>query len=398
MKRLLFVTLGLLAATAAFACSDEKEDGQSTNTTPTGDTPEALFRAVQADLVKTCGGVGGACHVDGKHQNPQGDAAARWLGPGDPYLVAKAYPGIVPITNDPRDSKLLTQIEHEGPALVSIPTLFEGVRKWVTAEVAAAGATHPVTEAFYVKKGPNSVSLGALAAGAEGAQLTFTADEVDGTVFLSDMKVTAGARAIRMTNATLVILPATGPTRIDALGGFHGDLVVKGGETASFYSGETILQKWNALNKLKLVFDRFEVVDVSVPEAGVSGCKAVDAFVANAGPAFKLDLGDGTTCVTCHGATNAAPGSAEEVAVTTLDLRALDTTPAEACANALMHVNLADRPNSNLLKTPAGAPGGDPTHPVRGVCGGGDPDGGSATPLCVPPTYASGVLAWINAE
>jgi hypothetical protein len=389
------LVLGLLVAGVAFACSDSKDD-QATNTTPPGQNPEELFRAIQADLVKTCGGANGACHVEGKYVNPQGSPAALWLGPGDPYTVAKAYPGIVPITNEPRDSKLLTQVEHDGPALVSQPDLFEGVRKWVAAEVANSSG-HPVTEAFYLKDGANSVSLAGLAAGAEGSSLTFNAQNLDGTVFISDMKVTAGAKGLRMKNATFVILPASGPTRIDSVSGFGGELLVKAGETLPFYTGESILQKWNALNRLKIVFDQFSTSD-AIADASVPGCKALDLFVANAVPALKLDLG-GQTCFSCHGAVNPEPGSLQDVAVLTLDLRELDTNPASACAQALTHVNLTDKPNSNIIKSATGGP--NMTHPSRYVCG---TDAGEQAPdaapleYCTPASFEASMLTWINAE
>ena len=55
---------------------------------------------------------------------------------------------------------------------------------------------------------------------------------------------------------------------------------------------------------------------------------------------------------------------------------------------------------SNLIATPVGGEGGDPTHPVRSFCGdptdAAAPDGG--TPLCAPPAYSTGVMAWISAE
>jgi hypothetical protein len=256
-----------------------------------------------------------------------------------------------------------------------------------------------VTEAFYVKDGANTVNLAALAQGADGAQLTFNAQNTDGTVFVSDMKVTAGAKGLSMTNVTLVILPASGPTRIDAVGGFQGELAVPANGTVPFYTGETILQSWNALNRLKIVFDQFSVVDATT-EAGATGCKAVDAFTTNAVPAFKLDLGDGSTCVTCHAAASPKPDSVEDRAVSTFDLRAIDTAPATACAQALLYVNLADKPKSPLITMP---PANDPDHPIQQVCGGppsdaGDPDGGSASPLCVPSSFATSVLNWINAE
>ena len=65
MKQLsLSFAVGLFVAGVAFACSSSDDTNSSSNNAA-GQTPEQLFRAIQPDLVKNCGGVNGACHVDG---------------------------------------------------------------------------------------------------------------------------------------------------------------------------------------------------------------------------------------------------------------------------------------------------------------------------------------------
>jgi hypothetical protein len=169
-----------------------------------------------------------------------------------------------------------------------------------------------------------------------------------------------------------------------------------------FYSGSTLLQNWNAQNRAKIVFDTFVVAAPVSDDGGssVPGCKSVDSFTANAKPAFETDLGNGQQCVTCHGLANPKPGSMEDNAEATFDLRLLDADPASACREALGHVLLSNKDQSELLLTCENLPGGDSGHPVRGVCGTGpapDPDA-AAPPQCVPMAVIQGMQNWLNAE
>ena len=364
-------------------------------------SPEQMFRSFQDQLVATCGGVQGACHVQGTHKNAQGQPAAQWLGPNDPYQAAKNYVGIIPITGDPGDSKLLTQVEHDGPALVSTPDLFENVKKWVTAEVAAAGNVRAVTDAFYIKDGPNTVSLAKLAQGADGAQLTFNAATLGDNLFLDSMQITAPTgKGLVVDTATFIILPASGPTQTDALSGFTGPLNVAAGKTVPFYSGSTQLLKWNSLNRAKLVFNSFALSSGQADGGGggTPGCKALDVFTAKAAPAFKEDLGDGKACVNCHGVNPQKSGDQIDLALQTLDLRTLDAAPAQACAETLAHVSLTNQAQSEIILTCKGEPGGDEGHPVQKICGAVVPDSGPPAFQCVPQTVVDGIQAWINAE
>ena len=146
VSRTFAVALGIVAALGtAAACSSKSTN----NVGPTGDggdaatvegsvtptDPPGMFHALEADLVATCGGAGGQCHVNGTFMS-----APKWLAGPDVYTSCKDYPGNIPASNDPLDSKLLTQVVHEGPALIDTKSLFDRVREWVVAEVAARGA------------------------------------------------------------------------------------------------------------------------------------------------------------------------------------------------------------------------------------------------------------------
>lgn len=375
------------------SCSSTTEEAAADGGSDAGvaEQPEPVFRALQADLVRTCGGVQGACHVNGTHRSAQGEPASTWLGAPDPYVSAKTYPGIIPVTGEVNDSKLLTQVEHDGPALVSTPALFERVKTWVAAELRSQGTRLPVTDAFLVKEGANTVDLGRLAENAAGAKLTFEARESSGTLFLSKMEITAPeGRGLQMDSPFFVVLPATGPTRSDPLSGFPGLLTVPAAETKSFYTGATVLQEWNPLNRLKLVFQRFETTAPVVAGDAGGGCKALGVFESSALPALQADLGDGKSCQTCHGET--ADGGGIEVATAAMDLRMLGVDNAAACAQALFHVNLRDREKSNILLTPTGGPGGSPSHPVKTRCA------DNPAPPCVSNEVVDGLLGWVRAE
>ena len=75
-----FAIGALLVTTAFLACSKDSEGGSGTN--PAATEPEPLFRAIEADLKTTCGGVNGGCHI-------RGSQAPHWLGDPDAYVSVK---------------------------------------------------------------------------------------------------------------------------------------------------------------------------------------------------------------------------------------------------------------------------------------------------------------------
>ncbi len=347
--------------------------------------PEGMFRAFQTELVATCGGNGGTCHVEGTFMS-----APTWLANPDPYVSAKKYPGILPASNNPLDSKLLTQTEHEGPALVTTQDLFERVRAWVVAEVAERGVKLPATDPIAVVDGNNEVDLSSLVGGLAGTKLTFMASSGNGLLTILEMKISAPfPKALHVEAPFFVIIPSEGPTITDTVDGFPGALDVPNGQTVSFFNGSAVLQKWDSAGKLKIVFNKFETV---LPDDGGTGaaCGALAAFTASAVPAFKLDLGSGTSCVTCHAGGSAAAKFA-------MDLSKVDTDNASACAQALHRIVRKNPAASQILLTPTGNPAGDPSHPVRDVCPGQTLTDAGAL-LCVPQPLIDDLTAWINAE
>jgi hypothetical protein len=344
-----------------------------------------MFRAFQAELVAKCGGNGGVCHQNGTFMN-----APKWLAQPDPYVSAKNYPGIIPDSNDPLDSKLLTQVEHEGPALISSPDLFDRVRAWIVAEVNARGSKLPATDPFSVVDGSNEVDLSKLAGGLQGAKITFTASNGNGLLTILEMKISAPfPKALHIDTPFFVIMPSKGPVITDTVDGFPGPLDVPNGQTVDFYGGSAVLKKWDPAGKLKIVFNKFDAL--APLDGGTSGaCNALSAFTTNAVPALKADLGSGDTCFGCHGGGLGAAQFA-------MDLAALDSDPATACAQAKNRINPKDPAKSQILLTPTGDPSGDPSHPVRSVCPNQTTDDAGLS-RCVPQATIGGLTAWINAE
>src|SRR5688572_21589547 len=88
---------GALIALAFLACGDD-EDAGGRGSSGGSANAEPLFRALEADLIASCGGVNGTCHVRGSYQK-----APTWLGGEDPYETIKKYRGMIPATREPGD-------------------------------------------------------------------------------------------------------------------------------------------------------------------------------------------------------------------------------------------------------------------------------------------------------
>jgi hypothetical protein len=372
------VALALAAvACGVAACSGAPSAGASPSASPGSDagsgdaaaypkTPEGLFRALQTDLMTTCGGTGGACHVSGTLKD-----APRWLAPPDAYLSAKGYRGVIPADGDLEHSVLLTQIEHTGPALVNSPALWPRVREWIAAEMNVVKA--PETAPFAITPGLNTVDLGGVMAGLDGASLAFMAAPGQAGVTLTDMRITgAKLHVLRVESPYVVVVPDRGPVVVDPSNGFAGELSVGIGETKAFYGGVLVLPKWTATDRLAVAFSTIHLENP--PDPGTAGgCRSVASFTASAVPAFQIDLGGGATCLGCH-------AGGDDVATNALDLTAVGTSDARACAQALNYVDLADKARSQLVQTPLGH--ANPVHPITNA----------------PQSFADGVLRWLANE
>ncbi len=370
-----------------FACGDDATDG---GTGPNGGPdPEPLFRGLEADLVATCGGPNGTCHVRGSFQQ-----APAWLGGPDPYVTIKKYRGVLPATKEVGDSILLTQVKHAGPALTDAPNdLYRRVSDWLTAEV--PGPPLPNTGAFSVRSGFNSIPLDIVAPGLASARLSFLAVESNGTLTLSALKLTAPTNAnVKVDSPFFVILPRNGKVKADPeVNGFKGELTIPAGQSVDLFTGKMILLRWDPTGQLKVVFNKIE----STPgQATLPSCSALELFKSSALPAMGMpvdvmpdddlepsdggDLGQ-SSCLGCH-AKEPLPDEAPQPAVQAMDLRAVATDPAAACAQAKLWINLQDRAQSTILLNPTGK--GNPKHPMK--------------PVPESDPIVQGIKAWVDAE
>lgn len=386
----LLVAGALVTGFVFLACSSDDDGDAGSGGADGGVNAEPLFRAVQDDLVKTCGGANGSCHV-------RGATAPHWLGDPDPYLSAKKYRGIIPATQEVGDSIILTQVDHAGPSLKRYKTLYDKTAAWLAVEVPQPPL--PNTGAFFVAEGLNNIHLDNVASGLTGARLTFLAtDGANGTLVLSSLRVFAPSNAnLKIESPFFVILPRSGKVKAEPdKNGFPGkELTVPAGSSADFFDGKMILTQWDQSGQLKISFKKIEGTPGKGP---ADGCTALSEFTAKAVPAMRGtvqvredDENEGGTsdggiigpgsCIGCH-AEAADPATGPSPAVQAMDLRTVDTDPGKACASARLHVSFANKAQSNILLNPQGK--SNPNHPI--------------VPLSADDPIVKGIEAWVQAE
>lgn len=380
------VSLSVVGIATMFACGDDPVATRRTQTT--AKAPEPIFRELEDDLIATCGGPNGTCHVRGSYQQ-----APAWLGGPDTYATIRKYRGILPATKEVGDSILLTQVRHAGPALADAPNdLFGRVSDWLSAEV--PGPPLPNTGGFTVQAGFNSVPLDTVASGLNSARLNFLATETNGALTLSAIKLAAPKDAnVRVSSPFFVIMPRSGKVQADPeVNGFKGEVTISAGTTVDFFTGKMILLRWDSGGRLKIAFERIEA---SLGQATEAACKDLDAFKTSALPAMRMLVDvlpdDGSdddagplgqsSCLGCH-AKDPPPDSQPSPAVQAMDLRSASTDPAIACAQAKQWIDTKTPASSVLLLNPTGH--GSPLHPMKPVA---DDD-----PIIV------GLRAWIESE
>lgn len=383
------VVVSALVALTFVACKKSDDGTDIPNSAEAGSgNGEALFRIVQNDLIVRCGGDNGSCHV-------RGSVAPHWLGDPDPYISAKNYPGILPATQDPNDSIILTQVKHEGPTLHDYPELYDHVSYWVTAEMPANPL--PTTGAFPVLSGANVEYLDRLGTGFAGGSIQFLAnDGTGGTLSLTAIKITAPNNAnLTVDSPFFVSLPRNGKVKAQPdVNGYQGELTVPAGTTVTFYTGSMIITSWDPTGQLKLVFKSI----TSTPGMGANkACTALDLFNTSAIPSMTTqiditgdDMNDGGvfdgsvigkgSCIGCHGKD--VTDDQITAAISAMDLRKYITDPATACAQARGMINFTDKTKSLIILNPTGQ--GNPNHPI--------------VPLSPSSPVIQGIMTWVNAE
>ena len=305
---------------------------------------EGLYRALEPDLVKTCGG---PCHGTAT----AGGSPPTWLAPPDTYASVKAFPGAV--VADPNGSKLMTKGPHAGPSLTTgtYKPLGDRVLTWLGAESLALSLRQlPQTEPFAVTIGANTVDVTKGETDTDGgvklsgARITFTAARSGTILTLTKITFVApGGSGARLAHPVFVVVPAFSPQKNDPVDTFSNlDLSVPAGQSAPLGTGDLFLFDWQDTNKLRIAFNVLESKVVS-PDAGAAGgCKSVTTFTTSAAPAITKD-----NCLSCHAGSSAGATGA-------LDLSQLNKNDTMACAQALNKVTLANKAQSPLIQAPAG--------------------------------------------
>jgi hypothetical protein len=316
---------------------------------------ETMFHALQAPLVSACGGTGGACHVSGAYQNGQTPV---WLASPDPYDSIRKYPGI--IVTDPYSSKLMIKGPHEGPDF-SGPNkaLGDQVLAWLTKEALAIKAVPlPSSAPVAVAEGPVVVDLSSAGTGVAGAKMSFHVSITGSILALTDIQVQAPVGAgLHIVHPLFDLLPTSGsdqPDPVDSLS--NVDQTVAPATSVTLGTGRLILEGFDATMKLRVEVTKLEPI---APAGGGGdggavgpggGCKDVAGFTANAVPAIQANQ-----CLNCHG----SPGGS---GYGSLDLTQVGVNDTAACAQALTRVNLANKPQSDILLAPTG---GVAAHPFQ---------------------------------
>lgn len=364
---------------------DQTSSGSTSGSSSGGEAVEnpgrTAFDAMQADLMQACG----MCH------DIAGLADTPFLAGPDRYQSFVSWPGIVAST--PEQSILLTHsmtgkghvgTNLDSPALVD--TLLPKVKAWLAEEAKTfvqPPQQIPHIEPFAPIIGFNAVYLEPLGQEFRGMAVTFSAELLSDnvTLQLSNIQVHPTSKAgVHIVHPLFVMHPVKGEPIPDPIDSFSGlDQTFDIGKSGTLSTGEFIFVNWQKDARLSLAFEKIELVTPPMPDAGpdggtdpMGGCKDVAAFDANArGPLQQR-------CSGCHGGGNGQATAA-------VDMSALGSDVAKACAQVRNRVNPGDPPASQIFVTTN--PDGNAAHPYK--------FGGNAGTF---DTFRNGVSNWIAAE
>ncbi len=315
---------------------------------------EQLFRGLEGDLVKTCGGTGGVCHVTGAYP---GNPPSFLAGP-DAYVSIRSFPSIV--VRDPSQSALLNKTQHEGPGLTPGSDLKKNCEAWIGAEALEITSKKlPTTAPVSITNGANDVDLSSAASANVGSvHLRFDASLIGGILSIANMRlVTPPGAAVHLYKPRFVRISA-GREAVDPADTFSNtDQTVPGGaETKltpgfALFSGATWTPFVLAADQVRIEIEKLEPGTISVIEAPMV-CKNPTQFGTTVLPVIRNTMAANGTCNSCHANTTAPQiGGADNAAI---------------CINILQRLNAANIPQSKMITkvTMAGHPGGlvaDPT-------------------------------------
>ncbi len=314
---------------------------------------EALYRALEPQMIQACGGAGGGCHVNAK----QLVTAPIFLAGPDSYVSIKKYGGIV--VSEVFTSSILTKGQHEGPSLATDAAFEKKVEAWLYEESLELSQMQlPSTDAFSIKlNADNDIDLSKLEMGVSGVHLKFKAALVGTALGLTNVRLVAPAGTAVHIKHPLFYRVRTGALdQQDPNDSFsNSDQTVPGGAETALAPGLVIFTAWGDWNNAdKVRLSTYKLEKGTLIEAAASAtCKDSDAFGAQVAP---LLTGNGSsaslTCTNgnCHGSGGDGQGAMDLSALT------LDTPDfSQACAIVIKEIDKKSPANSKLIQKPAGA-------------------------------------------
>lgn len=259
-------------------------------------------------------------------------------------------------------SRILTKGQHDGPALINNqPT---ALLDWLQAEHDAQNSdpgnmpTGLDIEPFNVQPctgglpdntsgtcPTNHIDLSTLAM-APNVEITFIAQPLGSGLYITDLKVTAGAMGVYIEHPLFVSHPATGPEQPDQIDRyFNLKMNLMPGTGDQISGGTAAYPNFVATDKISIHFKKLGPYQMdSGTGTAQSGCKVLQSFTTNAAPLMN------TNCASCHAGANTNATSA-------MDIRGIGATAdmamqQAACNQVRTRINLTTPDQSGFYLAP----------------------------------------------
>lgn len=276
----------------------------------------------------------------------------------------------------PQSSRVLTIGEHAGSSGLQGANT-SPVSTWLDAEAAATGGTGGTrieTDAINVilttnpaSQQINTIALDAL--GLPGAKVTFVAEALSSFLYLKQIRVEGGTMGAHLVHPLFVSVPtAGGEDTPDQLDRFHdAEVDIMPAQSGVLGAGAAGFGGFPATDKVKMTFRTVEGYQGGGIEPP-GGCNVLASFVTNVKPLFMAN------CTGCHAGGSGAGA---------LDMGALGTDDAAACAQTLNQMEITNIPTSPVILAPMPGNGGHPyQYPTQNAYN----------------NFVAGVSAWATAE
>ena len=301
-----------------------------------------------------------------------------------------AYEPVVVNLDAPQSSRLLTKGPHSGPGLTAAE--LGEVLEWIRAEKDAQPDPGPSeipleTQPFTVQPcvsgtAPsatcpiNTVDLTPL--GVAGAKIEFVAPVVGTSLYINQLKLTAGAEGVFIEHPLFVSHPTGAEPIPDTIDRYYATTMnLMATVTEQIEGGTASFGGFAPTDPVTIHFKTVKIYqpDTMTPVGGGGGCKVLDSFKTNARAGFQ------NSCASCHANANDlnATGAMNITGINSAD----DMMVQRACNQVLTRVNLIDPDQSGVFLAPT--PGNN-NHPFR------------FADINALNAFKTPALIWINAE